>query len=216
LRAYERVFRESTLRAPQVDAELVGRDHRELARRMLMALPPSTLDVVRPEQVGPLAPTGMLVLFARGDMAPGLAPWMFVPGNVHRDMVSYLGWHRMVIEACSKPFHEQDLGDVLELTHLPVNAVLSRQHIKPELIGVYNWNIACLDAQVQLAVLAGRLRAYKLEKGSYPETLDVLGAVPVDPWNGKPIGYQRDGDGFVLISAAPRDRSSRIDWRWAK
>ena len=50
-----------------------------------------------------------------------------------------------------------------------------------------------------------RLRAHRLRKGAYPETLAGLGrALPDDPYTGKPFVYRRlEGDKFLLYSTGP-------------
>jgi len=48
------------------------------------------------------------------------------------------------------------------------------------------------------------LKAYRAERGAYPDSLDALrGAgwtLPDDPFSGKPFGYRRLGPGFILYS----------------
>ena len=68
-------------------------------------------------------------------------------------------------------------------------------------------------AETRLALLCLALRAYKLEKGSYPATLvelvstGYLKALPDDPFAprfGQPFGYRREsGDKFTLWSCGP-------------
>ena len=50
-----------------------------------------------------------------------------------------------------------------------------------------------------------RLRAHRLRKGAYPETLAGLGkALPDDPYTGKPFIYKKlEGDKFLLYSTGP-------------
>ncbi len=63
-----------------------------------------------------------------------------------------------------------------------------------------------------LSNLALSLRAYKVDHGSYPDSLealrtDYLAELPMDVYTGKPYIYEHGGDGFVLRHAALRDRS---------
>ena len=67
-----------------------------------------------------------------------------------------------------------------------------------------------------LAGTALALRRYRLRHGSYPATLAALSsaeppASPIDPFTGRPLGFRRQGAGFVLRSAGvePADRSLR-------
>ncbi len=67
------------------------------------------------------------------------------------------------------------------------------------------------ERKVQLAFLACALalRAWKLERGEYPESLvdltpEYLDAVPVDPFGyGEAMRYRRSGDGYTLYSVGP-------------
>ena len=216
LNTYERVFSESSEAAPQVEAMLAGLDHRSAMRQALMAIPTRAFIARGPDRAGPLAPLGMFWSFACGQMDPGVAPWVFVPGNVYRDLAANLQWWRQAVEVYSPAFYKQDRSSLTSPTDLPSCAVFTRQMLESISIEDYAWPIDALESRIQLAILAGRLRAAKRKIGQYPDTLDVLGNVPVDPWNGKPIGYRRDGDGFILISGAPIDMNNQISWRWSK
>ncbi len=61
--------------------------------------------------------------------------------------------------------------------------------------------------EATLAVLA--LQRYRLEKGSYPATLDelkqarYLNTLPADPYSKGPLTYRVSGDGFTLYSVGP-------------
>ncbi len=61
--------------------------------------------------------------------------------------------------------------------------------------------------EATLAILA--LQRYRLEKGSYPATLDelkqsgYLDALPADPYSNGPLTYKVTGDGFTLYSVGP-------------
>jgi hypothetical protein len=48
-----------------------------------------------------------------------------------------------------------------------------------------------------------RLRLYFLEKGEFPERLDVLTDIPRDRFVDKPLIYRREGKGYVLYSVGP-------------
>jgi len=63
-------------------------------------------------------------------------------------------------------------------------------------------------------------RVFKARTGHYPGMLEelvsagLLGAVPVDPFTGKPLIYKREGDGFVVYSLGSnlRDDGGRSTW----
>lgn len=68
-----------------------------------------------------------------------------------------------------------------------------------------------------------QLRAWKVQHGVYPESLDVLTAgeatpLPLDPFSGEVYHYRREGDGFVLYSVGldrkdeQGDKDSDVVW----
>jgi len=53
--------------------------------------------------------------------------------------------------------------------------------------------------------IAVKLKQYRKEKGAYPESLSELAQpLPADPFSGNAFDYQREGDGFRLVSAGKR------------
>jgi len=65
------------------------------------------------------------------------------------------------------------------------------------------------------------VRAYELEKGRMPRTLKALvpvylKAVPVDPYDGKPVRLARVDDRWVLysIGSDKEDNGGKTDWKW--
>ena len=61
--------------------------------------------------------------------------------------------------------------------------------------------IATNNATASLTQLGAELIAYKANHGSYPASLSkIVSPEPIDPNNGKPYGYTREGDGFVVFS----------------
>jgi hypothetical protein len=61
------------------------------------------------------------------------------------------------------------------------------------------------NENLQIQQIACALAAYRLEQGTYPDTLEALvpnwfNSVPVDATNGLPLVYRRDGEGYVLYS----------------
>jgi hypothetical protein len=76
------------------------------------------------------------------------------------------------------------------------------------LVTVYSMHVADFaqrraewQAQVDITRAAASLLAYKSRHGSFPMTLaEALKPVPLDPFDGKPLRYRREGDGFVVFS----------------
>lgn len=65
-----------------------------------------------------------------------------------------------------------------------------------------------LHAIQRLAQTAVALRLYRLERGRYPDNLQALVSkylpkVPIDPFDGKPMRYQRLAKGFKVWSIGP-------------
>ena len=76
----------------------------------------------------------------------------------------------------------------------------------------HSGRVASAEAMVVLAQVAHRLRQYKKAHGQYPEGFDM----PPDPFDGQPIRYERQGEGFMIWSAAKDEQGQRIEWRWDK
>jgi hypothetical protein len=63
-------------------------------------------------------------------------------------------------------------------------------------------------ANLGLGEISLLLKAYKAERGRYPESLEQLGkyegrSLPEDPFSGEAFVYHREGEGFVLYSWGP-------------
>lgn len=56
------------------------------------------------------------------------------------------------------------------------------------------------EARLGTSTIAAALRAYRDAQGQYPQSLEALGALPLDPFTGRPYLYKRDGAGFVVWS----------------
>ena len=77
-------------------------------------------------------------------------------------------------------------------------------------------------ARVGLAQIALALKAYKNEKGEYPESLAQLrkvidwGELPEDPFSGEDFIYRREGEGFLSYSIGVNlkddGRKAEKDW----
>jgi len=80
----------------------------------------------------------------------------------------------------------------------------------------------------QCAITGCALERYRLQKGSYPKTLDALvpdflPAVPIDPMDGKPIRYAQTDNGLFRLWSVGDDREDQNgrrkdgthrDWVW--
>ena len=69
------------------------------------------------------------------------------------------------------------------------------------------------DAQTRLTIdllsTWCRLELLRLEKGKYPDSLEAVGKVPADPYDGKPLKYRRAEEGgeekIVITTTGPKD-----------
>lgn len=74
-------------------------------------------------------------------------------------------------------------------------------------------DFAALESWKNMALVANRLRQYQLEHGAFPDDLNPLGRIPLDPLTARPFSYQRNGDGFMLTSVASLG-GRPIEWKW--
>jgi len=76
-------------------------------------------------------------------------------------------------------------------------------------------------AQVEVTRTAAALLSWKARHGSFPPTLtSALSPLPLDPFDGKPLRYRREGSGFVLFSVgkdtggAPTKKPGNFEYRY--
>jgi hypothetical protein len=63
-----------------------------------------------------------------------------------------------------------------------------------------------MSSRCDFLQIATQLRAWKVQRGSYPDTLDALtttAPLPLDTFSGEAYRYRREGEGFVLYSVGP-------------
>ncbi|MHC4202396.1 MAG: hypothetical protein ACYSU0_20580 [Planctomycetota bacterium] len=124
-------------------------------------------------------------------------------------LASYRPGMRLAQELASKPYHE---------TRTRCTELVAEAHGTPggrmDLFGMPPWEsvrasalaVAETDARHRLAVLGIAAACFRTEKGRYPKELaelvpEYISAVPVDPFDGRPLKMIREGDGIVLYSA---------------
>jgi hypothetical protein len=124
----------------------------------------------------------------------------------------FLAWCRprmsLAQEVASKPYHvsrkrcariEADL--IVNEGVLATFPIVSLRNAKSSSLAV-----AAAAAEHRLAVLGIAAACFRTEEGRYPEKLAELvpgyiSAVPVDPFDGKPLKMLREGDGMVIYSS---------------
>lgn len=77
-----------------------------------------------------------------------------------------------------------------------------------------------MGAETTLAMAAVALRRHRLDRGSYPPTLDALvptylPAVPIDPFTGRPLDYRTAGSGFELKALVRGNRGPADRFTWS-
>lgn len=93
-----------------------------------------------------------------------------------------------------------------EISNLPVTRVGSRSQLPP--LCRISEEQAAHEARLGLIQIGLALEQYYGQTGSLPATLNPIdsslgGALPVDPFTGKPYVYKPSGDGFLLYSVGP-------------
>ena len=124
------------------------------------------------------------------------------------DKYQYLYLMRMVREASKKNFPEA-LDDVEKLKGAEESLKdFSKYPLSGGLFSALPGALevgADADASIRQARVVLALYLYKSEIGSYPDSLDklvpkYLPEMQIDPFDGKPIRYKREGKGYVLYS----------------
>jgi hypothetical protein len=139
---------------------------------------------------------------ARREKPRYLARWWLAS-----DELQYLERMEVGIREASRPYREVvaavEALDEVPVTYLPPPAVVTAM-----LTPVFGKAFACRDqaiARLRIAQVTLSLKAYRSERGEYPESLKELEAfvgreLPMDPFSGKPFVYRREGTGLLLYS----------------
>ena len=73
-----------------------------------------------------------------------------------------------------------------------------------EMLNNYRW-IENTHVRTEVAAVAIAVHAFRSEHGSFPESTEALvpyylGSIPVDGFDGLPLRYSSQGDGFTVYS----------------
>jgi len=94
---------------------------------------------------------------------------------------------------------------------VPLHCVMTRMAV-PGMSGI-KMGMTGMFAEARVTRVGLAAIDYRNEHGSYPATLDVLGLEEVaDPFNGEPLNYRLEGDGFVIHSVG-RDAADDGGWQ---
>lgn len=147
-----------------------------------------------------------------GSFVLSLRSWL---GLLPRDIVKYIDLAQKGIEIANLPSHLQ-LGEAQTL------ATASQNHSNPLLnrvgthgSGFIQRNLVTVT-HARLAVTALAIERYKLAHGNLPTTLDVLSpqympSIPLDPFDGLPLKYEKRSNGFTVYSVGP-DQAKEISF----
>lgn len=137
----------------------------------------------------------------------------FLAWRTAADELYFLTYMDLWIRQMQTPTFEQDPGLSARLDHLQPPDKPGRAYeiwhvllfiVFPRLINT-NQRVGEEETAVALTRVALLLKAYRGERGAYPESLNDLEGylgkeLPLDPCSGKPLHYQREGSGFTLYS----------------
>ena len=125
----------------------------------------------------------------------------------YRDEVKYLQIAQANMELAVRPYYEVAdafpavLSGLLKwpIRNYPLTSLLLHNGQRVSLSQAEH------ETGVTLAVVGYQLKRYNMEHGAYPESLTALtpefmAEVPLDEFDGKPLRYRREGEGFILYS----------------
>ncbi len=123
------------------------------------------------------------------------------------DELEYLERMEVAIGEASRPYREA-LAAVEGLHRVPVTYVPPPAVVTVMQTPAFGRTFASRDqaiARLGMAEIALSLKAYKVERGEYPESLEELAVfvgqeLPMDPFSEGPFVYRREGAGFLLYS----------------
>jgi hypothetical protein len=132
----------------------------------------------------------------------GLCGW-----SLNRDELAYLDFTDRVRAAAAEPGFKPSTFQ-WTTDAFPTNALASSVVPAFNKVAEKLFEGAALRDATRLALA---LRIARLEKGSYPETLEALvpstiDALPQDPFSGAAFHYRREGAGFVVWSVGPNGK----------
>ena len=153
-----------------------------------------------------------------GDGPPAILLRAIPSAYFKSDMIWYLDIMNRYVDAARKPYPENfQLGDRLRVDidqAIPKYYVVSRM-ILPALSRVFTTGqthvARCETARVGLAVLRRRVKHGQLPKDLNALVPAYLDRVPLDPFDGKPLRYRKDADGFVVYTLGENGKDDAGD-----
>jgi hypothetical protein len=147
-----------------------------------------------------------------------LMAWRF-RGVARRERAKMLEMFTRAVEIAKRPTHEQPAAEKdldAEVRELPAGSVL--RMLFPA-VSKFSDAFRRKLAQTRSVAVLLAVERYRREKGAWPAKLSELApkfisAVPLDPYDGKPLRYRRLPDGVVVYALGPdgRDNGGDVDW----
>jgi len=129
---------------------------------------------------------------------------------IKRDYCEYLRITSLYPKVCDKPFYSS--GEAInrienDISHIPRYCVFSRM-FTPNLTGIFERN-AEFQTKRAISKIKLALNIYKGKNIAFPENLEqlkpeILREIPIDELTGTPLTYKKDGEKYILFSAAVR------------
>ena len=127
---------------------------------------------------------------------------------IKRDYCEYLRIMSLYPKVCDKPFYLS--GDEIkkietDIRRIPHYCLLSGMFI-PNLTGIFK-NNAAFQTKLAISKIKLALVIYKSRHAAFPENLEqlkpeIIREIPIDQLTGNPLTYKKEGDKYVLFSAA--------------
>jgi hypothetical protein len=137
---------------------------------------------------------------------------------VYRDAVRYFDVIDAAIPLCDKT-PEEAVGIVAELEGKIDRTDALAGQMREFLPRMFAWHTRTA-ASIRLTRVVMALLEYRQKHDAWPETLRVLGPLPLDPYTGQPFVYERRGDGARIHASldAAQDwealECNGLAWSW--
>jgi hypothetical protein len=151
---------------------------------------------------------------------------LYPTGLLFDDMAAYVRFSQRAIDAMEDPVNslsrskkiEEELDRSRKAFHLPIR--IFSQLSQPSFNGISK-KLLETETRARQAQIACALEIHHLHVGTYPEELNDLPGLPVDPVNNQPFHYRKKADGgYLLWSVAYNNADDggygmQGDWVWS-
>lgn len=194
---HQRFYEEGLNEALGIGQVIAGRNYRAELKRALLGEGAIGIDMYRKA--------------AGGDAGSPIEEQPMSPA-VADELVWYLRTVRLFVEQANRPYY--DMTALAETPRKPAGQVVEPESTDPaQFDRMCRW-AASAENYAAVARLALKLREHKAKNGEYPDPREFK--TPNDMLTGRPIGYDRFSDGFILRFAHVDFEGNRTDaeWEW--